>query len=665
MHQKQAVFLKLAFRNVLFFIVLTCFFSSSSFAQRKKGKQTLDELILSLNATAKSDSAKIHNIYSWVVTNISYDYKTYMSGEPIRFQSPLMVYEKRKTTCTGYSNLLIYMLTKSGIPAFEVEGYTSDLTLGLDQVLLYDDHSWVAFKLNGNWQLCDPTWDAGSVGFLTIEAKELKGVKLLKERIKNSKVRKLFWSKKRKKKEEAKTKKDGFLVKKYLYKIGFIPQAKSDYIFQSPQKFAKTHLASIAHWQMNPAPLSISEFCDSIHQLTDSIRIKSGSFDYNALNDQYAALTVNDQFLWKADSIFNFNGYNSGDKCMNLNNYLNQSLMKSDYSLEQLDLLSMRTDSLNQSCNRALRTIKLYNSNKKRDLAAAFALERNTDKRLNKSLSVMQSLTQRNASIYAKGRSKIEQGDRTNLDRMLNRIRQDFELADKNSKASFDSLGILKQAANLQLLADSIRKVGTIEMNEPDSLITHFIHGMDTLTAFFFLAMDQAQSSSFIDEALILRNDANLEQNLQYLNKMLNDSLNRIFVNLKSMSLLQQYDVALSNLKALTFTKRSGWVKDTLQAHCKQLQDLILFENTVLKNRLDDSYLIEGFLKNMPPWISFFGKCVNSLSTQKSNRQKYLYNYLNMKVKRCTKAYTNVSKNGKLYKTRIKEMQRALKTASK
>jgi transglutaminase-like putative cysteine protease len=165
---------------------------------RSKEPQTVQELTASLTSGVSGDSAKVMAIYTWITHNVSYDYAVYMSGQPIRFQSPELVFKRKRTTCTGYSNLMVAMLGYAGIPAYTVEGFTQDFALGIDSTKLSSDHAWVAFSVNGNWHVADPTWDAGYIGIIAVvEKTETKMT--FKQRLKRFRFRNLVRKKRKSK----------------------------------------------------------------------------------------------------------------------------------------------------------------------------------------------------------------------------------------------------------------------------------------------------------------------------------------------------------------------------------------------------------------------------------------------------------------------------------
>lgn len=90
------------------------------------------------NLAVPNDPVKtFHNIFTWIVNNISYDYA---DNDPY----PVFIY--RKGVCQGYANLLKVMCISQGIPTIIANGYIS-----------YMAHAWNYVYLNGEWKVSDPT----------------------------------------------------------------------------------------------------------------------------------------------------------------------------------------------------------------------------------------------------------------------------------------------------------------------------------------------------------------------------------------------------------------------------------------------------------------------------------------------------------------------------
>lgn len=106
-----------------------------------------------------SDRDKMSAIYSWVTANIRYDKDSMYNinwgvDEHTKAASTL---RRRKGVCENFATVFTDIVSKCGIPAFTVTGYTNE-----SGNIKRAGHSWSAVQLNNEWLLCDPTWDAGA-----------------------------------------------------------------------------------------------------------------------------------------------------------------------------------------------------------------------------------------------------------------------------------------------------------------------------------------------------------------------------------------------------------------------------------------------------------------------------------------------------------------------
>ena len=113
----------------------------------------------SLAQGCKNDVEIINSIYSYVATNISYDYAKYDTLSSGYVPSPDQVLKEGKGICFDFAALMTAMLRAQGIPAkLEMGTYSNG-----------SYHAWVSVyasnpsevkgsgSINGNWCLVDPT----------------------------------------------------------------------------------------------------------------------------------------------------------------------------------------------------------------------------------------------------------------------------------------------------------------------------------------------------------------------------------------------------------------------------------------------------------------------------------------------------------------------------
>ena len=109
-----------------------------------------------INSNFKTDRDRFHAIHTWVINNIQYDTDSmyqinWNKGEDARITEAL---RRRKGVCENFAALFNDIAVKCGLTSFEVEGYTKQGGR-IDRT----GHTWCAVKADGEWLLCDPTWD--------------------------------------------------------------------------------------------------------------------------------------------------------------------------------------------------------------------------------------------------------------------------------------------------------------------------------------------------------------------------------------------------------------------------------------------------------------------------------------------------------------------------
>lgn len=108
----------------------------------------------------KEDIARF--FYYWIGQNIAYDVTvdTYELNEShyATETQPQFIYEHRKATCLGFTNLYAAFLSYFDINHRTVMGYSRHQSNILNKIKPTLDHVWSAIELEGNWHLVDVTW---------------------------------------------------------------------------------------------------------------------------------------------------------------------------------------------------------------------------------------------------------------------------------------------------------------------------------------------------------------------------------------------------------------------------------------------------------------------------------------------------------------------------
>jgi len=112
-----------------------------------------------LQSQYKDPSEGLRTLYSWIRNNISYskDSAMYFNCSVDHNSKIAATLRRRKGVCENFAALLADVGHRLGINTYVVHGYAAYVDKNTD-----NSHSWVAVQQQGEWYLCDPTWDAQS-----------------------------------------------------------------------------------------------------------------------------------------------------------------------------------------------------------------------------------------------------------------------------------------------------------------------------------------------------------------------------------------------------------------------------------------------------------------------------------------------------------------------
>lgn len=181
----------------------------------------------------QGDEAKANAVYNWITHNIKYDIKTVQKNN-IKYPKVAKVLKTRKAVCGGYAVLFTAMCREAGLQAVNIEGYAKDWTFDNGDKLYIPRHMWAAVQVNGNWQLTDPTWGAGSMvqwpGFFRRLLNKVTGQSI-----------------------------------SYAKRMKFRFVYKPEYFMQDPETFRLKHLPLDPAWQLTDTvmPMAVFEAGDS------------------------------------------------------------------------------------------------------------------------------------------------------------------------------------------------------------------------------------------------------------------------------------------------------------------------------------------------------------------------------------------------------------------
>ena len=121
----------------------------------------LNAKAVEVTAGLSTDREKAEAINRWVAENVYYDYDYYIhhtKGAPSF--APQVVFETGIAVCEGYARLTAAMLCAAGIPSRLVCGSTYENAGDFEK--RSTNHEWLEVYFDGEWNMCDPTWDSGN-----------------------------------------------------------------------------------------------------------------------------------------------------------------------------------------------------------------------------------------------------------------------------------------------------------------------------------------------------------------------------------------------------------------------------------------------------------------------------------------------------------------------
>ena len=131
----------------------------------KEDFTSIESLSKALCKNINKDEKKVKAIHKWITHSIDYDFDLIIDVRPHFEYSSEEVFLTGKSMSEGYVNLMQSMLQVHNIPSQKVIGYTRLYNTDSALLPVYNDHAWIAIYLNGQWQLADPTKDAGYIGY--------------------------------------------------------------------------------------------------------------------------------------------------------------------------------------------------------------------------------------------------------------------------------------------------------------------------------------------------------------------------------------------------------------------------------------------------------------------------------------------------------------------
>lgn len=307
--------------------LLTLLFSLISFGQESKIPSKISKSIplLAQHLTEGKTSTvdKVTAIHAWITSNIAYEYAALSKEEYLVGVDPSSVLKTKKALSDGYVELMAAMLKSIKIESETVIGYVHQSGWEPGELTVEAGHTWIAIKINGEWKLADPTWDAGYIGRLPVDRKPYQPKKYLwpLERIKKESRHEEVKAKRDQEEKERKEEYDAKPV--YKDEIGFVPYPATEFFLIHPDTFLLTHLPLDPIWQLRSDFISIEDFALSEDSLKMRLANDGGNYqDFENGIEIFRSKDFLHQYLAKGDKGFAYNSYNPGIKAINYYNFM-------------------------------------------------------------------------------------------------------------------------------------------------------------------------------------------------------------------------------------------------------------------------------------------------------------------------------------------------------
>lgn len=112
---------------------------------------------------AETDAEKARAIYRWITDRIRFDVETFFKGD-LQAVTGQEVLHSRKAVCSGYTVLFKELARAMDLEVKIIKGHSKGYGFEPGNTsTLPVNHSWIAARIEGEWQLLDPTWGAGHI----------------------------------------------------------------------------------------------------------------------------------------------------------------------------------------------------------------------------------------------------------------------------------------------------------------------------------------------------------------------------------------------------------------------------------------------------------------------------------------------------------------------
>lgn len=228
--------------------------NASLFEHVKNAPETsnIEKLTDYLKQGAKNDKEIATLLAYWMMDNISYDVKSFVSGSypPSDWET---TWRSKKAVCSGYANLYQELCNRVNLKSEVISGYAKGFGYKKDTKFHRSNHAWNFIEVDEELLLLDLTWASGYVEY---EGNQLKFVKFI----------------------------------------------KPEMLFTRPEIFVEDHLPTQKRWQLLNHPVSFENYL-RYSMASDMIDSTSTYFNYADSIDLYVGLPEIERTIANAKAI--------------------------------------------------------------------------------------------------------------------------------------------------------------------------------------------------------------------------------------------------------------------------------------------------------------------------------------------------------------------------
>lgn len=673
---------------IAFFLLIS---QSFIYAQQKKEKiprevrKSVSRMAKYITRNCKTDQQRTDSIYHWITHNIAYDYEVLEESKSINFQPPSKTLKSKKAICSGYVYLMQAMLQEVNIASEYVEGYTRPYEMDTTFSIIDADHAWIAIKINNQWKLADPTWDAGYIGRIPKKEKTYP-----KRWLKEKKFKKKPESKPKKKGKEGKQKmtreekrKKRITNKKLKFdkqqaerepftnKFGFVYQPEKDWYLIDKDTFLLSHLPTIPQWQLKTNPITIEQFCDKDENLPKNIaKPKGATMEFDKLNNEFHSKNLLDQWMYTAEKGHVYNGDNYGVKAIHYHNFIaaltDEGFKKAlshlplEHATPIAQTLYNMSDTVLIFSKAALETQKEMYKFVKKDIALKFKSEQLADKNTDKAIKTGTKNIEKMYDLIDKSveRTKTEQ---ESMEQKQEDLSAKFPGVDTEIEIQNQDETVL---SSLMYSYDSLKMKIEDYYYEwdhlTDSTALNAMYDASSYSDYYLRSSEEYLSFNSLGVTKEIKDmDSSAQASLMRISKIMLDSLTKEipskdpYNDLKAMEkLIKQYNPVLKNLQNEKKIENAAAVETALYSG---YYSLLNQHAEFLENSKTYCAFLESSLREFENEINRIEQSLAAVIQAKEKRNKQLNDEFEKSNDRSVHLYTTASKNAKKWKTVFKQ----------